>query len=314
VIKPIRGCLLLLLCTALLPAVHPAAAQRLVEGEDGRLRIVEEDSLAVDHQEEPEADGEAPAWIEGRGENELVLIHGLGANNSVWKDLRPYLVNTFDLHEYELHGHGDTRPLPDATIEAEAAALRSWIQEQGLIYPSLVGHGLGGMVAMQYAFDHPRDVQRLVVIDTAPRQLAAPELKEKVARAMLEDYDRFVASRYINTSHDPEINQMAVDMALRTDSATFASLLLSSFDWDLTEELSRQSVPMLVIGSEFFLPQDGYERAFLEEYGYGQARVLSFKRLAHTGHYCMLEKPAMLASIILVYITQEELPAAAIVE
>jgi pimeloyl-ACP methyl ester carboxylesterase len=248
-----------------------------------------------------------PEWIERRGENEIVLIHGLGASNAIWKDLRPYLANTFEVHEYELHGHGTTPPLPDATIETEAAALRDWITDQGLIYPTLVGHGLGGMIAMQYAFDHPADVQRLVVIDAAPRQLASPELKKKVARALLDDYDRFVASRYIATSQLPEINEMAVDMALRTDSATLASLLLSSFDWDLTEELPRQSVPMLVIGSEFFLPQDGYERDFLEQYGYGSARVLSFKRLEHTGHYLMLEKPTYLASVIMVYVLQEEI-------
>jgi pimeloyl-ACP methyl ester carboxylesterase len=288
-------------------AAWPTAAQRLVEGEDGRLVVVDDDTLSA-IEEDPAPGEDEPAWIEGRGENELILIHGLGANVDVWRDLRPYLVNTFQLHEYELHGHGRTPPLPDATIETEAAALRRWIEDRGLLYPSLVGHGLGGMVAMQYAFDHPREVQRLVVIDTAPRQLAAPELKTRVAEALLEDYDRFVASRYIDTSGDPEINELAVDMALRTDSATFASLLLSSFDWDLSDELPRQSVPMLVVGSEFFLPQEGYERAFLEQYGFGKARALSFKRLAHTGHYCMLEKPALLASVILVYITQQEVP------
>lgn len=246
-------------------------------------------------------------WVEGRGENELVLIHGLGANRNIWREVRPYLANSFEVHEYELHGHGSTPPLPDATIETEAAALGAWIAEQGLIYPTLVGHGLGGMVAMQYAFDHPADVQRLVVIDCAPRQLASPGLKDDVARALLEDYDRFVASRYIDVSGDPAINDEAVDMALRTDSATFASLLLSSFDWDLTDELPRQSVPMLVIGSEYFLPQEGYERGFLEEYGYGTARVLSFKRIGHTGHYLMLENPTYLASVIMVWVLQEEI-------
>ncbi len=271
-----------------------AHAQNLVEDADGNLVI----------EETPDPD---PEWIERRGENEVVLIHGLGANRSIWKDVRPYLANTFQVYEYELHGHGETQPLPNATIETEAAALREWIKEQGLLYPTLVGHGMGGMIAMQYAFNHPADVQRLVVIDAAPRQLASPELKGQVAKALLEDYDRFVASRYLNTSHMAEINELAVDMALRTDSATFASMLLNSFDWDLTEELPRQSVPMLVIGSEFFLPQDGYERDYLEQYGFGTARVLSFKRMEHTGHYLMLENPTFLASVIMVYVTQEEI-------
>ena len=252
------------------------------------------------------ADPDAPEWIEGRGQNEIVLIHGLGASNDIWHELTPYLAGSFNLFFYELHGHGQTPPLRNPSINEEAAALHTWIEEKELIYPTLVGHGMGGMIAMQYAFDHPADVQRLIVIDAGPRQLASDEQKAEVARALLDDYDRFVASHFIDVSPSTEVNEMAVDMALRTDSATFASLLLSSFDWDLSEMLPRQSVPMLVIGSQSFLPEEGKEREYLEMYGFGAARVLSFKRLEETGHYLMLEKPTYLASVISVYIRQEE--------
>jgi len=262
---------------------------------------VDQDSLAT---AEPDT---LPQWIEGRGENELVLIHGLGASNAVWRDLVPYLSGTFRVYLYELHGHGSTPPLRNATIASETAALREWIVDQELIYPTLVGHGLGGMIAMQYTFDHPADVQRLIVIDAGPRQLADPQQKAEVAAALLDDYDRFVASRFLDVSPDPRINELAVDLALRTDSTTFASLLLSSFDWDLTAELPRQSVPMLVIGSEAYLPEQGYERHYLEQYGYSAARVLSFKRVEKTGHYLMLEKPTFLASVITVWVRQEDL-------
>jgi pimeloyl-ACP methyl ester carboxylesterase len=252
------------------------------------------------------SDGD-PRWIEGYGENEIVLIHGLGASNRIWQDITPFMAGSFRLFKYELHGHGETQPLANPSIEAEAAALAAWIDEQGIVYPTLVGHGLGGMIAMQYTFEHPARVQRLVVIDAGPRQQADAEQKAQVAQALLEDYDRFVASRFISISPSEEINELAVDLALRTDSATFAALLLSSFDWDLTAELHRQSVPMLVIGTQAYLPEEGNERAWLEEYGYGAARVLSFKRMALTGHYAMLERPTYLASVIMVYIRQEEI-------
>lgn len=250
-------------------------------------------------------DGE-PQWLEGIGENEMVLIHGLGANRSIWDRVVPYLKNQFQLHVYELHGHGRTPPLENPSIAAEAAALRRWIEEQGLVYPTLVGHGLGGMIAMRYTFDHPADVKRLVVIDATPKQLASEERKDDIARRLLQDYDRFVASRYLQISPSEQICDQAVDMALRTDSATFASLLLDSFSWDVTGELPNQSVPMLVVGSESFLPDAGYERVYLDEYGFSEARVLAFKRLEGTGHYCMLEKPTYLGSVIAVWVKQAD--------
>lgn len=249
---------------------------------------------------------EAPTWLEGRGENELVLIHGLGGSTEVWSEVTPYLSGSFDVHAYELHGHGATRPLPEPTIAAEVAALRDWIEARDLVYPALVGHGLGGMVAMQYAFEYPADVKRLVVIDTAPRQIAAEQYKDEVADQLVNDYDRWVASHFVSISLDRAICDQAVDWALRTDAATFTGLLLSSFDWDLTEQLPRQTVPMLVIGSAAFLPEPGNEQAWLEHYGYASARVLSFKRVDDSGHYMMLEKPAYLASVLLVYLRADQ--------
>lgn len=248
-----------------------------------------------------------PLLREGRGENEVVLIHGLGADAGIWDNVLGYLRGSTQPFAYELHGHGKTRPLATPTIVAEAAALGEWLHEQDLPYPTLVGHGLGGMVALQFALDHPADVRRVILIDATPRQLASAEDRQELSRALLDDYDQFVASRYLMVSKDDKIAREAVDMALRTDSTSFASLLLSSFDWDVTKRLATFSVPMLVIGSENFLPEPGYENETLVSYGFGAARTLHFRKLPGTGHYLMLEQPAQLASLILVYVRQDEL-------
>jgi len=243
---------------------------------------------------------------EGRGENELVLIHGLGANAGIWDEVIPFLENSFRVETYELHGHGSTPPLENPTIESEAAALGEWLKAKDLPLPTLVGHGLGGMIAMQFAFDHPADVHRVIVIDAGPKQMATAAQKEAVARELQEDYDRFVASRYLAASEDPDVADTVVDMALRTDSTSLASLLMSSFDWDLSDRIASFSVPMLVVASENFLPESGYEREWLATYGYDGARTLHFKKMPATGHFVMLEQPARLASIIAVYARQDD--------
>jgi pimeloyl-ACP methyl ester carboxylesterase len=248
-----------------------------------------------------------PVVREGRGENELVLIHGLGADASIWDNVSGFLRGSMQVYAYELHGHGTTPPLPQATIGAEAAALGEWLHAKDVVYPTLVGHGLGGMIALQYALDHPADVRRVILIDATPRQLASPEDKEELSKALLADYDHFIATRYFMVSKDDAIARKAVDMALRTDSTTFASLLLSSFDWDVSKRLAGFAVPMLVVASENFLPESGYEQETLTSYGFGMARTLHYRKLPGTGHYLMLEKPSQLASLILVYARQDDL-------
>ncbi len=239
--------------------------------------------------------------LEGRGELEIVLIHGLGSNAEVWDALVPYLKGTFKVAVFELAGHGHTQPIADPTISKEVARLDNFIKDQGFAYPTLVGHGMGGMIALEYALDHPADVHRLILMDAAPVQLASTDQKNDVAEQLLNNYDRFVAGRYSAMSPLPEVTDQIIDSALKTDSATFISLLMNSFDYDKTDQLHTLTVPMLIIGSELLFPHPDQSKAILNQIGFGSARALSFKRMGKTGHFMMLERPVYTVSVLLAF-------------
>jgi pimeloyl-ACP methyl ester carboxylesterase len=242
-----------------------------------------------------------PEVIEGRGDFEMVLIHGLGSKAAVWDQTLPYLKRTFNVRVFELSGHGSTQPVMDPTIETETDRLEAFIAKEGLVYPTLVGHGMGGMIALTYSIRHPADVHRLILMDTAPKQLASAEEKTEVAKQLATNYDEFVASRFMNVSPDKDITDDLVDTALRTDSASFISLLMSSFDYDQTGGLYTLPVPMLIIGSELMFPAADSSQHLLEHYGFGSAKSLSFKRMGETGHFMMLERPVHTASVLLAF-------------
>ena len=227
-----------------------------------------------------------PAFIGEWGEYEIVLIHGLGGDADIWDDVLPFLKGTFRVWTFEMAGHGRTQPIPDPTIDKEAERLGAFLKEQGVIYPTLVGHALGGMIALKYTLDHPADVSRLILLDAAPMQLASQEQKAAVGQELANNYDKFVYSRFINMTPNEEITERIVDTALRTDSATFISLLMSSFDFDVSDQLYSLPVPMLVVGSELMFPGKDDSRHMLEHYGFGKARSLSFKRInsRHSAH------------------------------
>ena len=232
---------------------------------------------------------------------EMVLIHGLGGAASEWGAAAPYLKGTFKVAVFEMAGHGATQPVMDPTIISEAKRLEEFIRTSGMSYPTLVGHGLGGMVALQYALDHPGDTHRLILLDTAPRQLADKEQKQQIGQKLIEDYDRFVGERYAMMSPDDEVTEQILDMALRTHAPTFVSLLMSSFDFDLTDRLRTLTVPLLVVGSEMMFPRPEESQNILAAIGFDKARSLSFKRFGRTGHYIMLEQPVMLASVLMAF-------------
>jgi pimeloyl-ACP methyl ester carboxylesterase len=239
--------------------------------------------------------------VQGRCDCEIVLVHGLGSSAAVWDELLPYLRGC-EVWTYELPGHGGTPPQPGLTMSAAAEDLARFIAEHDIVYPSLVGHAMGGVIAMRYALDHPGDVKRLVVIDAAPKQLATPEQKVQITDGLTKDYDRFLARMFLNMSPRKDVTERVLDQALRTDSASFITLLMSSFDFDLTPDLPGLTPPLLVIGSQLFFPDEDNVRSELDQLGFMKAPTVKFKRLAKIGHFPMLEQPAYLASVIRAFI------------
>jgi pimeloyl-ACP methyl ester carboxylesterase len=238
---------------------------------------------------------------EGRGEREIVLLHGLGSSASVWDGVVPHLERAYRVWAYELPGHGRTPPLHRLTLETATADLERFLEANDIVYPVLVGHAMGGVIALQYALENPKSVRRLVIIDAAPMQLATLEERNWVVDQLVHNYDAFVADRFSNMSPRPDVTSRIVDQALRTDQSSFSSLLTSSFTFDFRLQLARQPIPIFVIGSEMFLPEPDRVGEQLDRLGFGAAQTISFKRMEATGHFVMLEQPDYTASLIGVF-------------
>lgn len=245
-----------------------------------------------------------PAWLDGgddRAEFEMVLVHGLGSDAEIWDDVIPYLDKVFAVSTFEMSGHGVTQPVLNPSVAGEAERLADFLAAEHIVYPTVVGHGIGGMVALRFALDNPELCHRLILIDTVPRQLATKAQKAEAAARLAGDYNRFVAARFLQLSREEDITERVLDTALKTDAPSFTSIFMSTVDFDVTEELPGLSVPLLIVGSEMMFPSHQDSRDVLEAVGFGKARSLSFKRIELAGHFVMLERPVYLASVLLAF-------------
>lgn len=99
----------------------------------------------------------------------LVLLHCLGVDHHFW-DFAATLAARFTLLRYDLPGHGETpvprQPYQISDLSAQLAAL---LQAKGIYRASVAGISLGGLIAQHFAANHPRNVEKLVLIDTTPR-------------------------------------------------------------------------------------------------------------------------------------------------
>jgi pimeloyl-ACP methyl ester carboxylesterase len=94
----------------------------------------------------------------------LVLIHGILGSRRDWEQLVSLLQQDFTVIAPDLLGHGDSaKPRGDYTLGGHAGRLRDLLDLLGVQRATLVGHSLGGGVAMQFAWLFPKRCERLVL-------------------------------------------------------------------------------------------------------------------------------------------------------
>jgi pimeloyl-ACP methyl ester carboxylesterase len=221
----------------------------------------------------------------------MVLIHGVGSSAGAWDKVVPFLERGFRLWLYEIPGHGDAAPISNLTIDSATLDLTNYLEENDVTKPILVGHGLGGMIAMNFAYRYASDVRKLVIIDAAPVQLASRETKTRIAEQLMDNYDAFFSEYFLGLSALHEVTEIIVDQAMRTDQVSATQLLMSSFDFDLTADLGYQDTPILVIASATMIPNPEIAVAHLDGMGYANASTLNYKVMSDAGHFVMLEQP-----------------------
>lgn len=113
------------------------------------------------------ADENLHSQIDGSG-YPVVLLHGLFGMGDNLAGIARELADQFTVYRLDLPNHGRSLWSKTMTISSMAAAVQHFIEQQGLDQVHLLGHSLGGKVAMQLALEQPQLVNRLLVADIAP--------------------------------------------------------------------------------------------------------------------------------------------------
>jgi pimeloyl-ACP methyl ester carboxylesterase len=97
----------------------------------------------------------------------VVLVHGMLNSSSHWQEVALDLAAEHTVIAPDLIGHGDSAaPRGDYSLGAHAASIRDVLSALGIERATIVGHSLGGGVAMQFFYQFPARVQRLVLVSS----------------------------------------------------------------------------------------------------------------------------------------------------
>ena len=97
----------------------------------------------------------------------LLLIHGIGDNSSTWNTVQSKLAQRYTVIAPDLLGHGKSdKPRADYSVAAYANGMRDLLAVLDIERVTVIGHSLGGGVAMQFCYQFPQLVDRLVLVAT----------------------------------------------------------------------------------------------------------------------------------------------------
>src|SRR5512139_2294834 len=103
-------------------------------------------------------------FVAGRGPA-LLLLHGIGDRADTWQQLIPELARDHTVIAPDLLGHGRSdKPRADYSVAAYANGMRDLLSVLDIERATVIGHSLGGGVAMQFAYQFPQLVERLILI------------------------------------------------------------------------------------------------------------------------------------------------------
>lgn len=103
----------------------------------------------------------------GEGDSVVLLIHGIVGSAKEWDPVTRLLAEHYTVVAPDLLGHGESaKPRGDYSLGAYAAGVRDLLLALGHRRATIVGHSLGGGVAMQFSYEYPPFAERLVLVSS----------------------------------------------------------------------------------------------------------------------------------------------------
>jgi pimeloyl-ACP methyl ester carboxylesterase len=235
----------------------------------------------------------------------LVLVHGLSGAATNWTELAPLLAKRRRVLIPELPGHGGSEPLPVApNLNGYADRVRHLAEQEGMLPAPVVGHSLGGSIALRLALRWPEDVSAVVLAGSAgiasatrwaqfwiaffgtvrPGRRIAPHRRTVARRGLL----RHLIFGYWGASDPPALSDRAVEgllagPELHTDTISAGRALVRD---DPRVDLDGVRCPCLVLwgARDRQVPID-------DAFEYTRRLRARLRVIADCGHLLVAERP-----------------------
>ncbi len=232
--------------------------------------------------------------MRGKGETALILLHGWGGDREYWKNQVAAFAGDYRIVALDQAGHGESRTgRKESTVNALAADVEVVVKDLGLKRVILVGHSMGGPVALAAAKRLPGTVVAVIGVDTLHDAEAKfpPELAQTLLVGIEKDFKGTIQAglfaAMLPEKADPELASWVAKKAEGQEPKMAVALMRDIFVLDTAKLLREAKVPVRCINS------GGGYAVFKPTAVDVNKKYADFAAvyIDAVGHYPMLEKP-----------------------
>lgn len=201
----------------------------------------------------------------GKGNQAIIFIPGFASSAEVWNDTTAKFEKNFTCYTLTMAGFAGVKPQPDASFKDWEKEIASYIKDQKIEKPIIIGHSMGGGLAMALAADYPELIVKIVVVDTLPclAALSDPNFKSKedndcsstvnALKAMTdEQFKQMQTGAIPRLVADPSMQETVIGWSMKSDRTTFGKMYCDFSNTDLREKIQYIQCPSLVLLESYF--------------------------------------------------------------
>ncbi len=247
---------------------------------------------------------------QGAGEP-LIILHGLFGSGDNWRSHVASFSRHFDTHVLDLRNHGRSAHDSAMSYDLMATDVGWYIASEDLAPVHIIGHSMGGKIAMWLALQNPNLVEKLIVVDIAPREhppshrhiLSALCDLDLVQLASRKEADAQLASRIPSR----RVRQFLLKNLRRTKSGGFEwrmnlPAIRSNYDelrsWPGSRSMRSDKQALFIAGSSSDYITDEDSDAIVEVFS--RARFVD----VDAGHWLHVEQPKAFYEICFNFLTE----------
>lgn len=204
--------------------------------------------------------------VSGQGKRSIIFIPGFACSGNVWNETVSRYEKNFTCYTLTMAGFADAKPKSGASFQNWETGIADYIRQNKIVKPILIGHSMGGALALAISADYPDLLDKIIVVDGLPCLAALMNPAFKPAEpndckpvitqlASLSDKQfadmqkQTIPKLLADTSKQP----LVMGWSVSSDRKTFAEMYCDFSTTDLREKIKASNCSSLILLQSYFV-------------------------------------------------------------